>query len=121
VHVAREPIVGLYTRDAAVAAAALPLLAWVTVFHTADAVQIIASFLLRAYRVATLPVLIYAGSLWGIGLGGGYVLGFDVAGTSAWLPAGARGYWVASTTGLVVAALGLLALWWRVQRRATPA
>ena len=50
-------VVRLYTDDAAVIAAALPLLAWVALFHTADAAQCVASFVLRAYRIATLPML----------------------------------------------------------------
>ena len=63
-----------------VTATALPLLAWVALFHTADAAQAAASFGLRAYRIATLPMLIFALSLWGVGLGGGYTLAFNVTG-----------------------------------------
>ena len=37
-------------------------------------------FVLRAYRIATLPMFIFAISLWGVGLGGGYVLAFDLTG-----------------------------------------
>ena len=36
-----------------IVAAALPLLAWVALFHVADAAQTIAAFVLRAYRIAT--------------------------------------------------------------------
>ncbi len=116
----REKIVGLYTGDAAVIAAALPLLAWLAVFHIADAAQAVAAFVLRAWRIATGPMLVYALSLWGVGLGGGYLLAFDVlGGTPAWL-IGAPGYWAASTVGLVVAAIGLtlLLLWVLRQKRA---
>jgi MATE family multidrug resistance protein len=66
----REAIVGLYTHDAAVAAAALPLVAFVAVFHVADAAQAVCSFVLRAWRIATVPLLINAGALWGVGLAG---------------------------------------------------
>jgi MATE family multidrug resistance protein len=119
-------VVRLYTDDAAVIAAALPLLAWVALFHTADAAQCVASFVLRAYRIATLPMLIFAVSLWGVGLGGGYVLAFDLSGHTPRALLGARGFWTASTAGLVLAALalsGLLALVLRRQMRrdATPA
>jgi MATE family multidrug resistance protein len=115
----REPIVGLYTSDAAVIAAALPLLAWLVVFHIADAAQTLAAFVLRAWRIATGPMVIYALSLWGVGLGGGYVLAFDVLdGTPSWMT-GAKGYWVASTAGLVMAATGLsYLLWWVMRQRA---
>ena len=113
----RGSIVRLYTDDAAVIAAALPLLAWVALFHTADAAQCIASFVLRAYRIATLPMFIFAASMWGVGLGGGFVLAFDVAGLTPAALRGARGFWAASSAGLTLAALTLPALLWLVLRR----
>jgi MATE family multidrug resistance protein len=61
VYLGREAVVGLYTRDAAVAGRGVPLLAWVALFHIADAAQSLAAFVLRAYRIATLPMLIFAG------------------------------------------------------------
>lgn len=113
----RAQVAGMYTGDAQVLAVAVPLLAWVAVFHVIDAVQAVASFVLRAYRVATVPMLIYAGSLWGLGLGGGYLLAFD---TSGWVPAvwrGAQGYWLAAAAGLAVAALALVGLMQHVLQR----
>jgi multidrug resistance protein, MATE family len=104
---AREGVVGLYTRDAAVVAAALPLLAWVALFHAADAVQIVAAFALRAFKIATVPVLIYAGALWGVGLGGGWVLAFDSFGLAPAALQGAPGFWFAATIGLTLAAIAL--------------
>ncbi len=124
VYALRHSVVRLYTQDPAVIAAALPLLAWVALFHTADAAQAVAAFVLRAYRIATLPMIIFAVSLWGVGLGGGYVLAFDVTGLTPPALHGARGFWVASTAGLVLAALGLsgLLLWvLRRQSRREPA
>ena len=103
----REQVVGLYTADAVVAAAALSLLAWMVVFHIADAAQILAAFVLRGWQVATGPMVIYALSLWGVGLGGGYLRAFDVGGLAPSALIGARGYWAASTTGVVLAAVGL--------------
>jgi MATE family multidrug resistance protein len=119
VYLLREPILRLYTSDPVVIAAALPLLAWVALFHTADAAQAIASVVLRAYRIATLPMLIFAISLWGVGLGGGYVFGFDVTGLTPPAFFGARGFWAASTAGLVLAGVllgGLLVMVLRRQR-----
>ncbi|MFG6466507.1 MATE family efflux transporter [Roseateles sp. BYS87W] len=104
----REPIVGLYTRDATTAAAALPLLVWVWFFHLGDALQTVAAYVLRAYQVATLPMVIYVVALWGLGIGGGYLLAF---GPQA---AGAVGFWQAATAGLVTAALLLSLLLRRV-------
>ncbi|HET9823587.1 MAG TPA: MATE family efflux transporter [Burkholderiaceae bacterium] len=117
----RAPIARLYTGDAAVIAAALPLLAWVALFHLFDAVQITAAFVLRAWRVATVPVLIYAASVWGVGLGGGYVLGFNTTGTVPASMQGAPGYWLASTAGLALAGIALtLFLRWFTARQCRP-
>ena len=121
VFLLREPLLGLYTDNAAVLAAALPLVAWLAVFHTADAAQTVAAFVLRAYKVTTAPVLIYVAALWGVGLGGGYLLAFNVPGSVPAELQGARGFWFASTTGLVLAgsALSLFMAWmFRQQRRA---
>jgi multidrug resistance protein, MATE family len=103
----REPMARLYTSDPALLAVTVPLLAWVAIFHVADAVQGVASFVLRACKVATLPVLIYAGSLWGLGLVGGWliVFGYPERMPEAWR--GPMGYWVAAAAGLWVAALAL--------------
>jgi multidrug resistance protein, MATE family len=123
VYLLREPILRFYTRDPAVIAVAVPLLAWVVLFHIADAGQTLGAFVLRAYRVATVPLLIYAVAIWGVGLGGGYVVAFN---TTGWSPAalhGAPGYWAAATLGLVVAASGLcgfLAWMLKQQRLTTP-
>lgn len=116
-YAARETVVGLYTDDAAVMAAALPLLAFVALFHLADAAQTVAAFVLRAYRITTVPLVINAVALWGIGLGGGYLLVF---GAGDGLPAafqGARGFWSAATLGLVLTALALLGFMHAVLKR----
>jgi len=123
--VLREPVLGFYTQDAAVLAAALPLVAWLVVFHIADAAQTIAAFVLRAYKIATVPVLIYVGALWGVGLGGGYQLAFNVSGRVPGSLQGAPGYWFAATCGLVLAgaALSAFMVWVlrrQVERRGAP-
>lgn len=106
----RGPLVALYTPDAAVAAAAMPLMAWMALFHVFDAAQTMAAFVLRAWRVASAPMFIFAAALGGVGLGGGYLLAFDVLGdTPLWLQ-GAPGYWVAGSAGLALAALALVGL-----------
>jgi MATE family multidrug resistance protein len=117
VYLARQPLLGLYTRDAEVLAAALPLVAWVAVFHIADAAQTIAAFVLRAYKVAALPMVIYVAAFWGVGLGGGCVLAFDLPGGVPAALQGARGFWIACTAGLVLAAVALSGLLAGVLRR----
>jgi MATE family multidrug resistance protein len=120
VAVLGDRLVGLYTREASVIAAAAPLIAWAALFHFADAVQTIAAFVLRAFRIATVPLLIYVCALWGLGLGGGYTIAFDLTGLTPTALRGAPGFWFASTVGLSVAALALGLFLWRVLRRMQP-
>lgn len=104
----RAPVVGLYTSLPELMVPALALIPWMAVFHVIDAVQFIAAFALRAWRVTTRPFVIYAISLWGIGLAGGtWVARGAGDATPAWMH-GAPGYWAMSTLGLTVAALALV-------------
>jgi MATE family multidrug resistance protein len=117
---ARADIIRLYTPDATVAATAMPLFFFIGFYQLFDSVQVGTAFVLRAYKVAMIPTLMYAVALWGVGLGGGYLLGFDVLGGTPTMLRGAAGFWLGNS-----ASLGLVggALFWylrRVQRlRAT--
>jgi MATE family multidrug resistance protein len=113
----RPAIIAGYTPNAAVIAAAMPLVPIMLVYHVFDTFQTATAFVLRAYKVAVVPTVIYAVSLWGLGLGGGYVLGFDVGGLApAWLT-GARGFWAASAVSLAAAGCGLFLHWRSVSAR----
>jgi MATE family multidrug resistance protein len=116
---ARPWLIAAYTPNPQVVAAAMPLIAIVAVYHLFDALQITTAFVLRAYKVAVVPTVIYAVALWGVGLGGGYVVGFDVLHVMPPALTGARGFWCANTVSLALAAAGLLAYWTIVSRRAT--
>jgi MATE family multidrug resistance protein len=110
----RDGIVALYTSDAAVAGVALSLIGYVIAFHVFDALQGITAFVLRAYRIAVVPTVIYAVALWGLGLVGGYVVGFHpVFGT----PRGASGMWLMQAVALFVTSLLLMGFYLRVLRR----
>jgi MATE family multidrug resistance protein len=118
VYLLRGSIVALYTHDTVIAAAAFPLLAWVVLFHIADAAQTVAAFVLRAYRIATVPLVIYAVAIWGVGLGGGYALAFDASGVVPDALHGAPGFWAAATVGLMLAGAGMSAfLAWMLRRQ----
>jgi MATE family multidrug resistance protein len=118
----REAIVGAYTTDTTVLAAAIPLVALVAVFHMVDAAQVNVTFVLRAYRITTLPMLVYLVCLWGMGLPAGWWLAFHVgAGESRFAPwvAGAPGFWIAAGISLLAASTLLaliLARVWRIER-----
>ena len=110
VYLLRNAIVHAYTGHAVIIGAALPLLTWVAVFHLADATQAVSAFVLRAYRIVTLPLVVNTVGLWGIGIGGGYLLAFDTSGRVPTALRGAPGFWAAATVAVVVAAVALLGL-----------
>ena len=107
------PMIGhAYTNDPAVYAIAVPLIGLVAIYHIADALQAAAVNVLRGFKRSTMPMAVYAVALWGIGLGGGYVLGI-VQGR------GAQGFWIAAIASLAVAALVVSAYFVRVSRLPT--
>ncbi|ALD90957.1 Na+-driven multidrug efflux pump, MATE family [Cupriavidus gilardii CR3] len=99
----RAPVLRAYASDAAVVQAALPLVTFVALYQAFDAVQVTTAFVLRAYKIALVPTVIYAVSLWGIGLGGGYVLGFGLIEGMPAFTHGAAGFWLANSLSLAVA------------------
>ncbi|MBC7413546.1 MAG: MATE family efflux transporter [Herminiimonas sp.] len=113
----RVSIVQAYTPDLQIVAAATPLFVFIGFYQVFDAIQVNAAFILRAYRVALVPTLIYALALWGVGLGGGYALGFDVFGGVPETWQGANGFWLGNSASIAVVAVGLLWYLRRVQRR----
>lgn len=117
----RNLIVAAYTNNPEVAAVALSLLTLLPFFHVVDAMQCINSYLLRAHKVAMVPMLLQTFALMVIGLGGGWYLGFGpgralieplrnylLAGS----PVGAGSMWLMATIGLSVSAT-LLHCWYR--------
>lgn len=112
----RRDLVQLYTHDAAVLAIAVPLLPFIAFYQMFDALQVMTAFILRAYKIALIPTVIYALSLWGVGLGGGYVLGFGLLGDVATALHGAAGFWAANGLSLMVAGALLVSYFNRVSR-----
>jgi multidrug resistance protein, MATE family len=110
----RSTIIGLYTNEDAVAMVAFPLIGYLIGFHVFDALQVITSFVLRAYRIAVVPTLIYGVALWGVGLVGGYFVAFyPVLGG----PRGAPGMWLMQGVALFLTALLLVSFYLRVLKR----
>lgn len=116
VWLTREAIVRAYTPDQAIIAAALPLFVFIAFYQLFDSVQVTAAFVLRAYKVAVVPTLMYAIALWGIGLGGGYLLGLNPLGISPPALQGAAGFWFGNSASLALVAAGLLWYLRKVQR-----
>ncbi|SFP33105.1 MATE family efflux transporter [Ralstonia sp. NFACC01] len=114
----RRELVSLYTHDDTVLAIAVPLLPFIAFYQMFDALQVMTAFILRAYKIALIPTVIYALSLWGVGLGGGYVLGFGLLGDIAAALRGAAGFWAANGLSLMVAGALLVSYFNRVSRAA---
>ncbi len=112
----RSFIVSLYTPDPQIAGIALALFLFISFYQFFDAMQVGAAFVLRAYKVATVPTLMYAIGLWGVGLGGGYLLGFNVLGNTPPYLLGAAGFWLANSLSLALVAAALFWYLRRVQR-----
>lgn len=105
------PLVEAYTGDGAVQGVALSLIGYVALYQIFDAVQTVAAYALRGYKITFAPMLVHIGCFWGVGLFGGWWLAFRAA-----QPMGVSGFWVASLLSLVLAAALLGALLWRAVR-----
>jgi MATE family multidrug resistance protein len=117
VWILRVQLLNLYDPPEEVKVFAIPLFLFIAFYQVFDALQITAAFILRAYRIAFWPMVIYAGSLWGVGLGGGYLMGFDVLGNTPAFLQGANGFWAGNSLSLALAACFLLYLFRRTAER----
>ncbi len=126
VIVFRDLIVSAYTDDAQVTAVAVSLLKILPLFLFCDAMQCIMTYLLRAYKVAVVPLIMQVVALTVFGLVGGWLLGFGpwkgllqplltIVMPNA--PIGAGSLWFMAALGLGLSAI-LLKFWYgRVVRQ----
>ena len=117
VWIFRIQLLDLYDPPAEVKVFSIPLFLFIAFYQVFDALQVTAAFILRAYRIAFWPMVIYAGSLWGVGLGGGYLMGFNVLGNTPTFLQGANGFWAGNSLSLGLAACFLLYLFRRTAER----
>lgn len=110
--VLQHALVAAYTQDEAATAQALALMPWILAYHLIDAVQTLCAFALRAWGISTAPMVIYAVCLWGLGLGGGVILGIHSD-----PPLMALGFWMTATASLLLAGLCLATLLWFTMRQ----
>ena len=116
-----DDIAALYTGEARLRHVAAGLIAFVAVYHLFDALQAVAVNVLRGYKRAVVPMLIYAFALWGVGLGGGYAIGLtrvDLAWLGLQTPLGAPGFWLAAIASLAIASGLVTAYFLSVSRAA---
>jgi len=124
--VGRPVILAAYTDNLKVAAVAATLLQILPFFHLCDAMQCVNSYLLRAYKVAVVPMLLQVVALTGIGLIGGWWLGFGPA-AGALLPiinvvmpgapVGAASMWLMALGGLALSAVLLYGWYLHIVRQ----
>jgi len=105
-----EALVGLYTRDATVAALAASLLLYAAAFQFPDGIQVLSAGALRGLRDTRVPMFLAALAYWGIGMPLGAGLGLG-------LGQGPRGMWTGLIAGLSVAAFLLCRRFLRSSRR----
>jgi multidrug resistance protein, MATE family len=120
-------IARFYSDSPELIAQASLILLFVAAYHFFDIGQTVCAFLLRAYRIVQMPMLIFFVCLWCIGLGLGYLLTFgDTASTVTQLlghesavlaylrsplrlfQSSALGFWSAAVLGVACAHLALL-------------
>jgi MATE family multidrug resistance protein len=114
VWLGRETVAHAYSSRPQVVALAIVLLPWVACYHVVDAVQAVAVFVLRCFRVTVLPMVVYGVVLWGIGLGGGYAASYTtLEQTRSAIP-----FWQYSAAALAMITAIMLALLLRAVRQA---
>ncbi len=112
----RGPLAAIYSDDPAVLASVGALLLACAGYHVVDALQTLCVFVLRCYRVTVAPLVIYCTLLWGVGLGGSYLLAYQ--GLGPWAPMRSPlAFWVMSACALAVTALLFVLLLWRTAKR----
>jgi multidrug resistance protein, MATE family len=105
------PLTAAYSRDLAVRAVALSLIGYVAIYQVFDALQTVAAYSLRGYKITFVPMLVHLLCFWGVGLFGGWWLAFRAP-----VPLGVTGFWIAALSSLVLAATLLGALLWHAVR-----
>jgi len=102
IYLFRFPLARLATTDAQVIEIAGMMLAYVAAYQFFDAVQTVAAFSLRAYKISFIPLCIHIGCFWGLGIGLGFWLAFHAP-----TPQGAAGFWQAIVLATIAASFFL--------------
>lgn len=105
-----DAIIGAYTQSETIKNLAFSLLRLAALFIMIDVVQIVGSFVLRAYKETRFPFIVVTFSYWGLALPLGYVMAIHWGGST---PEGTIDFWYATILGIGVAAALIT---WRVRR-----
>ncbi len=101
-----QPLLALYTQDAAVKAVGIPLFALAALFAVFDGVQIIAGGALRGMGKTRIAMWANLFGYWAFGVPLGYFLCFH-------MHYGVYGVWIGLTAALIVISCVLFAAWRR--------
>ena len=112
----RRPLASMYSVNPEVLALAASLLLVTAVYHVFDAVQTLCVFVLRCYRVTVAPLAIYCSLLWGVGLGGSYLLAYRGLGSWPAWPS-PLAFWGVAAGALSLTAVLFVALVWHAVAR----
>lgn len=112
----RWQLAAIYSANPDVIALGATLILVTAGYHFADALQTLCVFVLRCYRVTVMPLILYCTLLWGVGLGGSYLLAYR--GIGPW-PAmqSPLAFWLMGGIALLITALLFLILLARTVRR----
>ncbi len=98
-------LASIYTSEPHTLLLASQLLLLVGVYHFIDALLTITAGILRGYQKTFIPTIIFAVTLWPIGLGGGYYLAFK---SDITYLQGPGGFWVALIASVTIANISML-------------
>ena len=105
-----DAIIGAYTQSDTIRDLAFSLLRLAALFIMIDVVQIVGSFVLRAYKETRFPFVVVTFSYWGLALPLGYAMAIHWGDST---PEGTVDFWYATILGIAVAAVLIT---WRVRR-----
>jgi len=105
-----DAIIGAYTQSNTIRDLAFSLLRLAALFIMIDVVQIVGSFVLRAYKETRFPFVVVTFSYWGLALPLGYAMAIHWGDST---PEGTVDFWYATILGIAVAAALIT---WRVRR-----
>jgi MATE family, multidrug efflux pump len=111
------PIVNAYTDDAAILALALLLIRLACLFILIDAIQVTASFCLRAFKDTRFPFVVMCVTYWMITLPIGYWTGIVTAEDAT---AGTVNFWKAMILGIAITAILVGVRVWQTLRKPLP-
>lgn len=111
ISISKNFIVNAYSNSYVVKAQVLALVTTAVIFHVLDATQVVCSSILRSLGSNFLPTAIHVGSLWIIGVVGGYFLQSSAFGLINSSPFRGMGvYWLTYSIGLGLSSVIMLAL-----------